>query len=80
MCECVRERVCECVRDCVSAYIPVLVCLYRYDGTCVSCKVLHVSCSRKKSKSKANVTKELYTVPGNEVCADCGNSKPKWAR
>jgi hypothetical protein len=27
-----------------------------------------------------NVTKELYAVAGNEVCADCGNIKPKWAR
>lgn len=24
--------------------------------------------------------KDLYTIPGNEVCADCNASKPKWAR
>lgn len=34
---------------------------------------------RTKSKSKANITKGLYAVEGNDVCADCGNSKPKWA-
>ncbi|CAI8039126.1 Arf-GAP with coiled-coil, ANK repeat and PH domain-containing protein 3, partial [Geodia barretti] len=34
---------------------------------------------RRKTKSKVNVTKELYAVAGNEACADCGNTKPKWA-
>lgn len=29
---------------------------------------------------KVNVSKDLYVVPGNDICADCGNAKPKWAR
>ena len=40
----------------------------------------HDVCRRRKTKSKVNVTKELYAVAGNEACADCGNTKPKWAR
>ena len=27
-----------------------------------------------------SVIKELYSIPGNDACADCGTSKPKWAR
>jgi len=32
-----------------------------------------------KPKSRVNISKELYSIPGNDVCADCGNSRPKWA-
>ena len=34
----------------------------------------------KPPRRKSNVSKDLHTVPGNEVCADCGGNKPKWAR
>lgn len=33
-----------------------------------------------RPKSGAVILKELQSIAGNEVCADCGMENPKWAR
>ena len=42
---------------------------------------LFLGCYRRPPRRKsAHISRELYALPGNTICADCGNSKPKWAR
>ncbi|XP_064395493.1 arf-GAP with coiled-coil, ANK repeat and PH domain-containing protein 2-like [Halichondria panicea] len=32
-----------------------------------------------RPKKKSSILKEIYSVPGNEECADCKSANPKWA-